>query len=270
MFESERPIVPQRRRWLAACLLLPWLGRFAQAQAADADAQVLLADSDAVRNLPGSFSVRNTLTEFRDGRQSARSILTVYARPAREGGQYDNLIRFEAPARDAGKLMLRNGLDLWFYDPATRASVRISPQQRLLGQASNGDVMTTRLARDYQAAIVGEESLDDGDGRSRQTLRLHLRAVRADVVYPRVDYWIDPVSRHPLMADYRSADERLLKRAYFRKFEQVVDRERPTETVIVDGLNPAWVTLMQVSAQQVREVPEHWMQRDFLARFEPA
>ena len=71
--------------------------------------------------------MRIALTEFRKGRQTSSSTLTVFSKPAREGGQYNNLVRFDAPARDANKLMLRNGLDLWFYDPSTRASVRISP-----------------------------------------------------------------------------------------------------------------------------------------------
>jgi len=246
---------------LAGLLVLPLAAR------ADDDAQALLSASDAVRNPTGSFSVRVALTEFRKGKQTSASVLTVYSKPARDSGQYNNLVRFVAPARDAGKLMLRHGFDLWFYDPATRASVRISPQQRLLGQASNGDVMSTNLARDYRAERAGTETVKDGEGQSRQTVRLRLTALRTDVPYALVDYWIDAASQRPVMARFYTTEGRLLKTAYLRKFQLQLGMMRPTETVIIDGLDPEWVTLMQTSQFTQSEVPDEWLQRDYLPRF---
>lgn len=227
----------------------------------------MLAASDAIRNPSGSFSVRLQLSEYRQSRLTSSSTLLVYARPAEVGGEYRNLVRFEAPARDAGKLMLRNGQDLWFYDPANRASVRISPQQRLLGQASNGDVMTTRLAQDYTVASSASEQVSDGDGVARKTWRLGLVAQRPDVAYARVDYWVEEGSQRPVMARYYTDDQRLLKTAWFRRFQPVLGAQRPTETVIVDGLDPKWVTVMQMSQHAQRSIPEQWLQRDYLPRF---
>src|ERR1700756_443461 len=81
------------------------------------DAQGILAASDAVRNPDRSFALTVTLVEYRAGKQTDGNTLQVYSKPDRTGGQYSNLIRFVAPRRDAGKLMLKNGNDLWFYDP---------------------------------------------------------------------------------------------------------------------------------------------------------
>lgn len=257
-------MLEQRRRLFAVLLGASLVAR--AALAAD-DAQALLAASDAVRNPAGSFSVRVALTEFRKGKQTGSSVLTVYSKPARDSGQYNNLVRFVAPARDADKLMLRHGLDLWFYDPATRASVRISPSQRLLGQASNGDVMSTNLARDYRAERSGVETVKDGEGRPRETVRLRLTASRTDVAYALVDYWIDAANQRPVLARFYTAEARLLKTAYFRKFEPQLGALRPTETVIIDGLDPDWVTLMQSSQFTQRDVPDEWLQREYLPRF---
>lgn len=231
------------------------------------EAKALLSASDAVRNPPGSFSARVELTEFRNGKQSASMSLSVYSKPAADSGQYNNLARIVAPARDTGKLLLRNGLDLWFYDPATRAGVRISPQQRLLGQASNNDVMTTNLSRDYNAEKVGDESVKDGEGHERHATRLHLTANSNDLPYPSVDFWIDSTNKQPVMARFYTAEGRLLKLAYFRKFLFVLGGLRPTETVIIDGLDPNWVTLMQASEHALHNVPDEWLQRDYLPRF---
>jgi hypothetical protein len=251
-------------RWAAAGVALSAAPRLALAED---DAQALLAASDAVRNPAGSFSVRIALTEFRKGKQTASSVLTVYAKPARDSGEYNNLVRFMAPARDANKLMLRNGHDLWFYDPATRASVRISPQQRLLGQASNGDVMSTNLARQYAAQKTGTEALKDGEGQQRETVRLRLKALRPDVPYVLVDYWLDATNQRPVMARFYTVEERLLKTAYFRKFQPQLGVLRPTETVIIDGLDPEWVTLLQSTQYTQRDVPDAWLQREYLPRF---
>lgn len=259
---SKRSLFKRALCVLGLALVLP-----ATATTRERSALDILEAADAVRNPPGSFSVKTQLTEYRQGRQSASSTLLVFARPSRDSGQYRNLIRFVAPARDAGKLMLRNGLDLWFYDPANRASVRISPQQRLLGQASNGDVMTTRLARDYEATLSGRETVKDGEGAQRDTLRLRLTALREDVPYARVDYWVDASHDRPVMARYYTAEERLMKTAYFRRYQEAMGGLRPTETVIIDGLDSTWVTVMQTTGHTPREIPEEWLQRDYLPRF---
>lgn len=262
MSENRLPS-PGRRRLLAGT----GLAAIAAACRAEPDPMGWLQDSDRIRNPPGSFSVRLQLTEFRQRQPVATSTLVVYARPAEDGGEYRNLVRFVAPARDHGKLMLRNGQDLWFYDPASRASVRLSPQQRLLGQASNGDVMTTQLARDYDARWAGDERIRDGDGHEVAAHRLELAARRPEVAYPGVDCWLAADDHRPLMARYRSAEGRLLKSAWFRRWQLVLGEVRPTETVIVDGLDPGWVTVMQLSEHRLREVPAAWLQRDYLARW---
>lgn len=120
-------------------------------------AQEILVASDAIRNPGRAFAVTVTLTEFQNGKQVDSSTLRSYSRTEQRDGQFSSLIQFVLPARDAGKLMLKNGNDMWFFDPTNKASVRLSPQQRLLGQASNGDVATINWAKDYKATLADEE-----------------------------------------------------------------------------------------------------------------
>lgn len=236
------------------------------AQAAP-DAQQLLAASDAIRNPGQSFSLDNTLIEYRNGREQGQTQLQIYARPASDSGQYRNLIRFLAPLRDAGKLMLKNGNELWFYDPASKASVRISPQQRLLGQAANGDVMTVNLARDYRARLDGEEAIQDGERQTRASYRLALQASHDDVTYPRITLWVDAANSRPIKGQFYSDSGRLLKTAFYRRYQLQLGVQRPSETVIIDGLDPAWITVMRIGNLVARDIPETWLQRDYLPRF---
>lgn len=253
------------------CQLVVGASLLALASLADAapSAQEILAASDAVRNPEKPFGLTVTLVEYRDGKQNDSNTLSVYSKADPGSGQFRSLIRFVAPARDANKLMLKNGNDLWFFDPSSKASIRLSPQQRLLGQAANGDVVTVNLAKDYQAQLVAEEDIQDGERQARHCYKLALAAVSPDVTYHHIEMWIDTGNSRPVKARFYTESDRLLKTAYYRHYQPQLGAERPTETVIIDGLDPNWVTVMRYADYAWRDVPETWLQRDYLPRFKP-
>jgi outer membrane lipoprotein-sorting protein len=233
------------------------------------DAQAILAASDAVRNPGQPFKVTVTLTEFEKGVQTDTSTLTSYSRTMDTQGHFASLIRFAQPARDAGKLMLKHGNELWFYDPGTKASVRISPQQRLMGQAANGDVVTINFAKDYQASIAAEENVQDGERQTRKAYKLALVSSSTDATYTNIELWVNVDNNWPIKARFYAESGRLLKTAYYRRFQNQLGAERPTETVIIDGLNPQSVTLLRLTDFSARNIPTSWFQRDYLPRFQP-
>ncbi len=245
-----------------------FMALFASQAIAAANAEDILAATDAIRNPGKPFSVTVTLTEFQNRKQVDTSTLASYAR-LQPTGQYSSLVRFVLPARDAGKLMLKNGNDMWFYDPVNKASVRLSPQQRLLGQASNGDVATVNFSKDYKPTLVGQEEVQDGESKMRKAHKLNLKAVAPDVTYASIDMWVDAENNRPIKAHFFAESSRLLKTVYYRKFQPQLGADRPTESVIIDGLNPQSVTLMRFTDYKARDIPETWMQRDYLPRFQP-
>ncbi len=241
----------------------------ADARPADkADPQALLAASDAVRNPGQPFSVNLVITEFDAGKRVDSSSYITYSRTLSEGAQFASLVRFTAPARDAGKLMLKSGNEMWFFDPATKASVRLSPQQRLMGQASNGDVVTVNLARDYRAVLEAEEDIQDGERKPRRAHRLALTAATPDATYERIELWLDRDNSQPIKGRFLAASGRLLKTVYYRRYQPQMGTARPTELVIIDGLNPQSVTLMRLSDYTPRQIPASWFQRDYLPRLQ--
>ena len=255
----------QFRTLIAAGLL----GAMAAGAQAAPTAQAILAASDAVRNPDKPFGLTVALVEYRAGKQTDANTLNVYSKADATGGQFRSLIRFAAPARDMNKLMLKNGNDLWFFDPSSKASIRLSPQQRLLGQAANGDVVTVNLAKDYKAELAGEESIQDGDRQARKCHKLALAGVSPDVTYNRIEMWIDTANSRPVKARFYTESGQLLKTAYYRRYQPQLGVERPTEAVIIDGLDPQWVTVMRYSDYAYRDIPEAWLQRDYLPRFKP-
>lgn len=256
-----------RRLFGFLCLSLSLLAGIVHAEPSP-DPQKLLAASDAIRAPARSFVLTATLIEYRAGKQVDGNTLSIYSKPDAPGGAFRTLVRFAAPARDAGKLMLKNGNDLWFYDPANQASVRISPDQRLLGQAANGDVVTVNLAHDYTAELKGIEDIADGDRQSRRAYRLTLTGHGEGLTYQRIEIWIDAANDRPLKARFHAESGRLLKTAFYRRYTMQLGVERPTETVIIDGLDSNWVTVMRFSDYAWRDIPDAWLQRDYLPRFQ--
>ena len=258
-----------RRLVLAVCCAFALLAGRALAEQAAPDANALLAVSDVIRNPAKPFGVTVQLIEYRAGRQVDESSLNVYSKLDSASGQYRNLIRFATPLRDANKLMLKNGNDMWFFDPASHAAIRISPQQRLLGRTSSGDVVTANLARDYRADLAGEEDIQDGDLQPRPSTVLQLTAHTSDANYHKVRLWLDTTSKRPIKALYYSASGHLLKTVFYRRPQQVLGELRPTEAVIIDGSDTTWVTVMSFTDYVAREIPDSWFQRDYLPRFRP-
>ncbi|MDR3528389.1 MAG: outer membrane lipoprotein-sorting protein [Rhizomicrobium sp.] len=239
---------------------------FEGAHAATPTGQEIIAAVDAARNPGQGFRVMDLLTEYVGGKPQSSMQLVIFVRQNKTTKQYDNLVRYVLPVRDAGKMVLMNGTNMWFYDPSSKASVRISPQQRLLGQASNGDVATVNLAKDYSATLVGEETLLDADRQNKDCWHVDLKAASDEAVYSHVEYWVEKGTNRQIKGKFYSDSGRLLKIAYFHKFTLQLGRMAPGETIVIDAVNQNLVTTMAVSDMQAHDVPDSWFQRDYLPR----
>jgi outer membrane lipoprotein-sorting protein len=234
--------------------------------AAEPGVKQLLEAADRIRTPPRPFRTTATLTEFQNGKAKSQLVLNVFVKLDPSNGQYRNLIRYAQPARDAGKMLLVSGRALWFYDPASKSSVRISPQQRLLGQASVADVLSANFAREYNGRAVGEVRIADGDKKARTCIQLDLRAATPQASYRRIDYWIEKGTGQPIKAKFYTDSGALLKTLYYRGFRTVAGQVRPGEAVVLDGVRPSLVTTVKFGIPQFVDIPEAWFQRDYLPR----
>src|ERR1051326_4121523 len=118
------------------------------------DPAAILARVDAYRNPLTSFSIDVDVTSIAaDGTREAAKY-RVLGR-----GSDKSIVEFVAPATDKGKFLLMLRDAMWIYMPSASRPIRISPLQRLTGQASNGDVARTNFTVDYNPTGIAE----DGD-----------------------------------------------------------------------------------------------------------
>jgi outer membrane lipoprotein-sorting protein len=226
----------------------------------------IIAGADKVRNPDQPFRSTDTLTEYVAGKARAEDVLVVYSKEDPSSGQFRNLVRYVAPPRDEGKIVLLDGQVLWFYDPSSRASVRISPQQRLIGQASIGEVLTVNLAIDYKGELAGTDTIQDAERKDRRCWHLDLKAANDQATYDRVEYWVEQGSYHPVKMKFYSESGRLLKLLYYRGIAERLGRQRPTEAIIIDAVDTSLATTVKFSDLRFHEVPDAWFQREYLPR----
>ena len=251
-----------RKHWMAILPVAVWLAMAAAAEAQTA--QEIIVATDKVRNPDRPFRSTLRLTEYLSGQERDHDSLVVYSKEDGATGQFRNLVQYVEPARDAGKRVLLDGHSLWFYDPNSKVSVRISAQQRLIGQAAIGDILTVNLAADYTPNIVGTETIDDATRQPRKCWHLELQASNDLATYNRVEYWVEQGTFFPVKGKFYADSGRLLKIAYFRKFAQQLGASRPTEVVVIDAVDSSLATTATLGEYAYQEIPEAWFQRDYL------
>lgn len=216
------------------------------------DAKDILRRSDAYRGALDSFSIDVELTSY-EGRTSDTSQFRVYGK-----GADRSVVEFLAPASEKGRyvLMLRDAM--WIYMPSSSRPIRISPMQRLMGQASNGDVARTSFTVDYDATSATQ----DGDA-----WLLELEAKDPSMSYKRVRLWVDRASYEPRRADFYVASGKLLKRAHYRQFGSMAGRRVVTEVEIEDLLRSGNRTVMRYANLTARNNPDKMFTKDALGRW---
>ena len=230
-------------------------------------AQEIVAAADKVRNAEQSSRSTLVLTEYVSGQERSHSTFVLFSKED-SAGNFRNLLQYVEPPRDAGKRVLLDGRSYWFFDPASQSSVRISAQQRLVGQAAIGDVLTVNLAVDYSATLLGTESIDDAARQKRTCWHLELKAATETAVYNRVEYWVEQGTFRPVKGKFYSDSGRLLKIIYYRNYMERLGAVRPAESVIIDAVDGALATIAVFNESRFQDVPDAWFQRDYLPRLQ--
>jgi outer membrane lipoprotein-sorting protein len=216
------------------------------------DAAAILRRSDAYRGSEESFSIDVDLTSFA-GAKSESSKFRVYGK-----GTDRSVVEFLAPASEKGRFLLMLRDAMWIYLPSSSRPIRISPMQRLMGQASNGDVARTSFTVDYDA----KSATEDGEA-----WLLELEAKDAALSYKRVRLWIDRTSFEPRRADFYVASGKLLKRAHYRAFGTMSGRRVVTEVEIEDLLRTGNRTVMHYANLTARNNPDKMFTKDALGKW---
>ena len=176
---------------------------------ANPDAEALLKRSDAYRNGWPSYVLRVKITNFESGKPDEERLYEVSQK-----GTEKTYVEFLSP-REKGQHLLMLGDDMWVYLPDTSRPVRITPLERLSGNASNGDVARTNYVVDYSPVYVRTEKLGAED-----CYVLDLTAKRKGATYQRILYWLRVQDARPVRAEFYLTSGKHIKSATFDEYLQ--------------------------------------------------
>ena len=220
------------------------------------DAQQLLEFIDNLRGYKGqSFTFELSNISFKDNKQNNSNQLAVKVL------NDASLVEFTAPARSKGRKILKQAQNMWIRFPGTRNVLRISPTQRLLGEASNGDVTGTNFSQDYTATYEGIELLND-----QSVFKLNLSAKHDKTTYKQVVFFLNSKSHLPLRSDFYTRSGKLAKQAYYTKFKKFDGDLKLHRMKLVNPIIDGSYTWMMFDNYQKRDLSDAIFHKDALSR----
>jgi hypothetical protein len=249
-----------RRATHAACFTL------ALAAAGNAfadDVPALLKAADRYRMSSDNMQIDTLISVLNvDGSPDKERRYTVFAQQ-----KHQSLVLMQSPA-EKGQKVLMLGDDYWLLMPGSQRPLRITPMQKLLGDASTGDIATLSWAGDYSGSVVAEEPCGEP---VQKCLHLSLAANRKGVTYQRIELWLGRAHGEPVQADLYVQSDKLAKQARFVMDRAVGNGAGPAPTLVVamllrDQLTNRKETQVRYLARKDKTVPEAWLNPMFLAR----
>jgi outer membrane lipoprotein-sorting protein len=241
--------------WLPAlCLAAALAYGPVRAEVPARSADEIVAAADRGRNGWDSFSVDVRITNYKKDRLVGTSNYEVLIKGANR-----TLVRFSDP-NDKGKLMLMVEDAMWLYMPSTSQPIRVTPLQRLSGNASNGDVAQTSLSANYTGVLAGEESVE-----GEPAYVLELSAKRKSATYQKARYWVSRQTLLPLKAEFQLTSGKASKVSRFETYGQVAGKRVLKRQVIYDLLRSDQKTVMEYERYEPRDLADRLFNRNFLA-----
>ena len=228
------------------------------ASAAGLSAPQVLEKADRARgNVPGLiWTVRMTSMEGSDQREE---MVEVKAR------NEDVLATFVAPPRVKGQMLLMAGRNMWFIKPGVSKPVPISPRQKLMGQAANGDIASTNYSGDYEGIFKEEEAMD-----GEPCYVLDLTARSKNVTYDRIVYWVSKKRLVGVKSNFHTVSGKKFKSATFQYGNTLTYRGEQipfvSKMVIQDAIRPQEITTLEYSNIVVGTIPDETFNLNLLMR----
>jgi outer membrane lipoprotein-sorting protein len=214
--------------------------------AAAPPAQQILDTIEKSRNGWASYVVDVRIENFRQQKAVDNDTYQVYIK-----GPDHTLVKFTSPT-GKGKSLLMLEEAMWLYLPTAGRPIRVTPLQRLSGNASNGVVAQTSLTANYTPSLVGEETVN-----GKATYVLDLAAKRKSATYQHVKVWIDQQTMLPMQAEFRLTSGKPTKRVEYLDYQPVKGGGKLLKRqVMYDLLRNGQKTVIEYANYVPRELPD--------------
>ena len=247
------------RRFAIAFMLAAGLLAGTGLWAAEVDVQALLTEIDRQRSFENQdFTAVLTLISEDPEEGVERTVVQQFRRDSDDAF----LILISDPAVQRGQGYLRQGDNLWFYDPESRKFSHTSLKEAFQGtDARNSDFGDISFAEDYTVRAIEEGTL----GRYAVYV-LDLQATSDEVTYPFLKAWVTREGSLVLKTEDYSLTERLMRTSYYPRYARVGDSVVPTEMIFVDELVAGKKTRISMSDLSDAAIPDSVFTKAYVER----
>lgn len=216
----------------------------------------LLRRSDTYRNGWSSFTLQVKITNFEKEKPDEERLYNISQK-----GTEKTYVDFLSP-REKGSHLLMLGDDMWIFLPDTSRPIRITPLERLAGNASNGDVARTNYAADYTPVYLRTEMLG-----TVNCYLLELTAKRKGSTYQRILYWLRTEDARPVRAEFYLVSGKRIKSASFDEYISVEGRMQLHRMTLYDEIHHSSHSVLEYRNFVPRELPDKLFYQGRAERF---
>jgi Outer membrane lipoprotein-sorting protein len=210
--------------------------------ASPSEVQKWLEGVDATRNAFAEAIVSARASHVTSGKEGGSADFDVYIK-----GRDRSLLVFRG-GKNSGRKILTSGAKMWLIVPGARHPLPITPNQRLLGGASFGDVAQLRFAEDFTAVLRDET--ETIAGRECHILDLTAKSPRSS--YPRVTLWLDKAERLPRQVLFFLPSGKAARRVNFTKFDKNAGKTLVAEMEIRELLGRESTAVTRIAYRDYR------------------
>ncbi len=211
---------------------------------------------DACRISDDDALVRTIITQYDGDRRLETAVFDVYI-----SGRDKSLVIARSDKSDGMKI-LYVGENMWAHFPDTQRPIRITPVQRMLGEASHGDIARLSLSSDYR---VEEDIAENVDGLACR--KLLLTAVRKSAPYGKIVLFARAGDLRPVKADLFLISGKQAKSAYYEEYRRLNGRSTLVRMTIRDLIEPAKRTVFEYTDIKPIVLPEKYFNKNYLVHF---
>jgi len=214
------------------------------------DLRAALIKSDAYRSEAESVKISATVSAYDKDKLKSEKQYDVYSSINNQ-----SLVVFKTASEQGQKVLMKEN-DFWMFMPKSRRPIRITPLQKLLGEASLGDIATLSWSQDYD--IKSYET-------NEAVIVFNLMAYSKKASYQKIQLTVDKADLFPLQAELYLRSGKHAKTATFKRGERH-NKVKVIAMSLVDQMQPDKKTVIVYDEIKPINVPQKLFNPQILIR----
>jgi hypothetical protein len=218
-------------------------------------AEEIIEKVDGYRKLSESFALEVKISDYKEDRLKDEAVFMGHFK-----GNEKSLLLCTKGKNKRMKVLMK-GDYMWVSLAGSRRALRITPMQRLMGQASNGDVAKTAFSIDYAPELVE-------NNQEQNMIKMRLKAKRKGATYQQIMLYIDNRHYRPIKAEFFLLSGKHFKTAFYEDFMNIDQHLVVQRIRIRDVIKKGRYTIMEYLDYHQAPVPEKYFNVMYLPKLE--